>query len=136
MATFQLAGLPSLQIENQTAGGLGLPTVPQYAERPNTGVMLAQGLGAISERLEANKQQQSEADFMKSLGTAYAANDRDAMKQLAAAHPEQIERIQKGMGFIDQDRNQMIGQAAMDLRLAAKRGINRLSLLYRKMYPY
>lgn len=135
MATFQLAGLPSLQIENQTAGGLGLPTVPQYAERPNTGVMLAQGLGAISERLEANKQQHSEADFMKSLGTAYAANDRDAMKQLAAAHPEQIERIQKGMGFIDQDRNQMIGQAAMDLRLAAKRGDQSLIASLQKNVP-
>ena len=122
MATFQLPGLPSQQIENQTAGGLGLPTVPQYAERPNTGVMLAQGLGAISDRLQAGKQQQAEADFMNAFGQAYAANDRDAMKQLAAAHPEQIERIQKGMGFIDQDSNQAIGQAAMDLRLAAKRG--------------
>ncbi|WP_245677547.1 DNA transfer protein [Candidatus Arsenophonus triatominarum] len=45
---------------------------------------------------------------MKSFGAAYAANDRDAMKQLAVAHPEQIERIQKGMGFIDQDRNQVM----------------------------
>ncbi|MFS1564177.1 MAG: phage DNA ejection protein [Candidatus Arsenophonus phytopathogenicus] len=135
MATFQLAGLPNLQIENQTAGGLGLPTVPQYAERPNTGVMLAQGLGAISERLEANKQQQTEADFMKSFGQAYAANDRDGMKQLAAAHPEQIERIQKGMGFIDQDRNQVIGQAAMDLRLAAKRGDQSLMASLQKNAP-
>ncbi|SPP31737.1 hypothetical protein ARAF_0880 [Arsenophonus endosymbiont of Aleurodicus floccissimus] len=99
-----------------------MATVPQYAERPNTGLILAQGLGAISERLEANKQQQTDADFMKSFGAAYAANDRNAMKQLTAAYPEQIERIQKGMGFIDQDNNQMIGNAAMDLRLAAKRG--------------
>lgn len=135
MATFQLPGLPSQQIENQTAGGLGLPTVPQYAERPNTGVMLAQGLGAISERLAANKQQQSEADFMNAFGQAYAANDRDAMKQLAAAHPEQIERIQKGMGFIDQDRNQMIGQAVMDLRLAAKRGDQSLMSSLQKNAP-
>ncbi|MDR5611157.1 MULTISPECIES: phage DNA ejection protein [unclassified Arsenophonus] len=135
MATFQLAGLPSMQVSNQTAGGLGLPAVPQYAERPNTGVMLAQGLGAISERLEAGKQQQAEADFMKSFGQAYAANDRDAMKQLAAAHPEQIERIQKGMGFIDQDRNQAIGQAAMDLRLAAKSGDQSLMASLQKNAP-
>lgn len=104
MATFQLAGLPSIQIKNQTAGGLGLPTVPQYAERPNTGVMLVQGLGAIYDNLQAREKQQAEADFMKLFGAAYTAHDRDAMKQLAAAHPEQIERIQKGMGFIDQGK--------------------------------
>ncbi|WP_063657749.1 phage DNA ejection protein [Candidatus Arsenophonus triatominarum] len=135
MAAFQLAGLPSMQISNQTAGGLGLPAVPQYAERPNTGVMLAQGIGSIYDNLQAREKQQSEADFMKSFGAAYAANDRDAMKQLAVAHPEQIERIQKGMGFIDQDRNQVIGQAAMDLRLAAKSGDQSLMSSLQKNAP-
>lgn len=135
MATFQLPGLPSQQIENQTAGGLGLPAVPQYAERPNTGLMLAQGLGNLIDTFQAADKQKSEADFMKSFGAAYAANDRDAMKQLVAAHPEQIERIQKGMGFIDQDRNQVIGQAAMDLRLAAKSGDQSLMSSLQKNAP-
>ncbi|HGJ5864617.1 MAG TPA: phage DNA ejection protein [Arsenophonus nasoniae] len=135
MATFQLAGLPSMQVSNQTAGGLGLPVAPQYAESPNTGVMLAQGIGSIYDNLQAREKKQSEADFMKSFGQAYAVNDRDAMKQLAAAHPEQIERLQKGMGFIDQDRNQMIGQAAMDLRLAAKSGDQSLMSSLQKNAP-
>ncbi|SPP30994.1 hypothetical protein ARAF_0096 [Arsenophonus endosymbiont of Aleurodicus floccissimus] len=63
-------------------------------------MILAQGLGGIYDRLAAGKQQQVEADFMESFGAAYAANDRHAMKKLAAAHPEHIERIQKGMGFV------------------------------------
>ncbi|QBY44125.1 phage DNA ejection protein [Arsenophonus nasoniae] len=135
MATFQLAGLPSLQVANQTAGGLGLPTVPQYAEKPNTGLMIANGIGGLVDAFQAADKQKSEADFMKSFGQAYAANDRDAMKQLAIAHPEQIERIQKGMGFIDQNRNQVIGQAAMDLRLAAKSGDQSLMSSLQKNAP-
>lgn len=135
MATFQLAGLPSLQVANQTAGGLGLPTVPQYAEKPNTGLMIANGIGGLVDAFQAADKQKSEADFMKSFGEAYAANDRDAMKQLAIAHPEQIEQIQKGMGFIDQDRNQVIGQAAMDLRLAAKSGDQSLMASLQKNAP-
>ena len=120
MATLQLAGLPAL---------------PQYVEKPNTGVMLAQGIGSIYDNLQTREKQQAEADFMKSFGAAYAANDRDAMKQLATAYLHQIERIQKGMGFIDQDRNQVIGPTSVDLRIAAKSGDQSLMVSLQKNAP-
>ncbi|HGJ5876524.1 MAG TPA: hypothetical protein ACHBX0_09230 [Arsenophonus sp.] len=71
---------------------------------------------------QTREKQRAEADVMKTFGGAYAANDRDAMKQLFVDYPRQFETIQKGAGFIDQEINLMIGEAALHLQLAAKSG--------------
>lgn len=118
MATFQLAGMPSLQVANQNAPGVGVAPVPQYVTQPNLGQTLIGGLSNLAGAYTQSKQQQFQRDF----GQAYASGDREALKQLAASNPEQIQAIQQGMGLIDAEKNKQIGNAASDLQLAAITG--------------
>ncbi|WP_312358936.1 phage DNA ejection protein [Mixta calida] len=118
MATFQLAGMPSLQVANQNAPGVGVAPVPQYVTQPNLGQTLIGGLGNLAGAYAQNKQLQFQKDF----GQAYASGDREALKQLAASNPDQIQAIRQGMGFIDEDQAREVGSAAMDLQLAAQGG--------------
>lgn len=122
MATFQLAGLPSMQVANQNA--LGQPSLSSYdfSQRPNVGVQLAQGLGAVGQAIQQNEAAQRISDFQKAFGQAYAAGDRDALRQLAATNPDQIETIRQGMGFVDADRNQAMGDMSARLNIAAAQG--------------
>lgn len=122
MATFQLAGLPSMQVANQNAPGQPSLSSYDFSQRPNLGVQLAQGLGAVGQAIQQNEAAQRISDFQKAFGQAYAAGDRDALRQLAATNPEQIETIRQGMGFVDADRNQAMGDMSARLNIAAAQG--------------
>ncbi|EAN6188772.1 acyltransferase [Salmonella enterica] len=115
MATFQLAGLPSMQVANQNAPGQPSLSSYDFSQRPNVGVQLAQGLGAVGQAMRLS-------DFQKAFGQAYAAGDRDALRQLAATNPDQIETIRQGMGFVDADRNQAMGDMSARLNIAVAQG--------------
>lgn len=122
MATFQLAGLPSMQVANQNAPGQPSLSSYDFSQRPNVGVQLAQGLGAVGQAIQQNEAAQRISDFQKAFGQAYAAGDRDALRQLAATNPEQIETIRQGMGFVDADKNQAMGDMSARLNIAAAQG--------------
>ncbi|EKK1964498.1 TPA: phage DNA ejection protein [Salmonella enterica] len=122
MATFQLAGLPSMQVANQNAPGQPSLSSYDFIQRPNVGVQLAQGLGAVGQAIQQNEAAQRLSDFQKAFGQAYAAGDRDALRQLAATNPDQIETIRQGMGFVDADRNQAMGDMSARLNIAAAQG--------------
>lgn len=122
MATFQLAGLPSMQVANQSAPGQPSLSSYDFSQRPNVGVQLAQGLGAVGQAIQQNEAAQRLSDFQKAFGQAYAAGDRDALRQLAATNPDQIETIRQGMGFVDADRNQAMGDMSVRLNIAAAQG--------------
>lgn len=122
MATFQLAGLPSMQVANQNAPGQPSLSSYDFSQRPNVGVQLAQGIGAVGQEIQQNKAAQKLSDFQKAFGQAYAAGDRDALRQLAATNPDQIETIRQGMGFVDADRNQAMGDMSARLNIAAAQG--------------
>lgn len=122
MATFQLAGLPSMQVANQNAPGQPSLSSYDFSQRPNVGVQLAQGLGAVGQAIQQNEDAQRLSDFQKAFGQAYAAGDRDALRQLAATNPDQIETIRQGMGFVDADRNQAMGDMSARLNIAAVQG--------------
>lgn len=122
MATFQLAGLPSMQVANQNAPGQPSFSSYDFSQRPNVGVQLAQGLGAVGQAIQQNEAAQRLSDFQKAFGQAYAAGDRDALRQLAATNPDQIETIRQGMGFVDADRNQAMGDMSARLNIAAAQG--------------
>lgn len=121
MATFQLAGLPSMQVANQNAPGQPSLSNYDFSQRPNVGVQLAQGLGAVGQAIQQNEAAQRLLTS-KSFGQAYAAGDRDALRQLAATNPDQIETIRQGMGFVDADRNQAMGDMSARLNIAAAQG--------------
>ncbi|HGB5011100.1 TPA: phage DNA ejection protein [Salmonella enterica subsp. diarizonae serovar 61:r:-] len=122
MATFQLAGLPSMQVANQNAPGQPSLSSYDFSQRPNIGVQFAQGLGAVGQAIQQNEASQRLSDFQKAFGQAYAAGDRDALRQLAATNPDQIETIRQGMGFVDADRNQAMGDMSARLNIAAAQG--------------
>lgn len=122
MATFQLAGLPSMQVANQNAPGQPSLSSYDFSQRPNVGVQLAHGLGAVGQAIQQNETAQRLSDFQKAFGQAYAAGDRDALRQLAATNPGQIETIRQGMGFVDADKNQAMGDMSARLNIAAAQG--------------
>ncbi|HHT0548938.1 TPA: phage DNA ejection protein [Klebsiella michiganensis] len=122
MATFQLAGLPSMQVMNQNAPGQPLLSSYDFSQRPNVGVQLAQGLGAVGQAIGQGEAAQRLAEFQQAFGKAYAAGDRDALRQLAATNPDQIETIRQGMGFVDADKNQAMGDMSARLNIAAAQG--------------
>lgn len=106
-------------------GTLSLIRENQDADRSgqnNVGLQALQGIQSVQQQYKQSQQQQKTREFQQAFGQAYAKGDREALKQLAATNPEQIEAIQKGMGFIDADKNQQIGSASMDLQLAAQTG--------------
>ncbi|BDA93747.1 DNA injection protein [Citrobacter freundii] len=122
MATFQLSGLPSMQVANQNAPGQPSLSSYDFSQRPNVGVQLAQGLGAVGQAIGQGEAAKRLSEFQQAFGQAYAAGDRDALRQLAATNPDQIETIRKGMGFVDADRNQAMGDMSARLNIAAAQG--------------
>lgn len=122
MATFQLAGLPSMQVANQNAPGQPSLSSYDFSQRPNVGVQLAQGIGAVGQAIGQGEAAKRLSEFQQAFGQAYAAGDRDALRQLAATNPDQIETIRQGMGFVDADRNQAMGDMSARLNIAAAQG--------------
>ncbi|EEN7628886.1 acyltransferase [Salmonella enterica] len=111
-----------MQVANQSAPGQPSLSSYDFSQRPNVGVQLAQGLGAVGQAIQQNEAAQRLSDFQKAFGQAYAAGDRDALRQLAATNPDQIETIRQGMGFVDADRNQAMGDMSVRLNIAAAQG--------------
>ncbi|EMQ2223328.1 phage DNA ejection protein [Citrobacter freundii] len=122
MATFQLAGLPSMQVANQNAPGQPSLSSYDFSQRPNVGVQLAQGIGRVAQAIGQGEAAKRLSEFQQAFGQAYAAGDRDALRQLAATNPEQIETIRQGMGFVDADKNQAMGDMSARLNIAAAQG--------------
>ncbi|MDM3071437.1 phage DNA ejection protein [Citrobacter sp. Cf224] len=122
MATFQLAGLPSMQVANQNAPGQPSLSSYDFSQRPNVGVQLAQGIGAVGQAIGQGEAAKRLSEFQQAFGQAYAAGDRDALRQLAATNPDKIEIIRQGMGFVDADRNQAMGDMSARLNIAASQG--------------
>lgn len=122
MATFQLAGMPSLQVANQNSPGVGVAPIPQYVTQPNLGQTLVSGLSNLAGTYAQIQNSEKQKQFQQAFGQAYASGDREALKQLAASNPDQIQAIRQGMGFIDEDQTREVGSAAMDLQLAAQGG--------------
>ncbi|WP_325097349.1 phage DNA ejection protein [Citrobacter cronae] len=122
MSTFQLAGLPSMQVANQNAPGQPSLSSYDFSQRPNVGVQLAQGIGSVAQAIGQGEAAKRLSEFQKAFGQAYAAGDRDALRQLAATNPDQIETIRQGMGFVDADRNQAMGDMSARLNIAAAQG--------------
>ncbi|TQI77964.1 DNA/protein translocase of phage injectosome [Serratia fonticola] len=80
------------------------------------------GLSGVAEQYQQQKQQQRQGEFQKAYGTAFQAGDRGAMRSLVTQYPEQFEAVQKGMGFIDDDHRNTIGNLATSAQIAATQG--------------
>lgn len=87
--------------------------------RNNIGLQALQGLGSVAQLYQADAQQKRQQAFQQAYGNAYASGDRNAMRQLAAQYPDQIEAVRNGMKFVDEDQRSTVGNLAAAARLAA-----------------
>ncbi|MBE3480724.1 phage DNA ejection protein [Enterobacter cloacae complex sp. P14RS] len=133
MATWQqgnagglLAGLGSANVNAPQANdaNAALAYIRQNNEdirsgRDNIGLQALQGASSVLDIYNKQAQAQRQQEFQKAYGQAYASGDRNAMRQLAAQYPDQVDAVRNGMKFVDEDQRNTVGNLAAAARLAA-----------------
>ncbi|EFP5596111.1 phage DNA ejection protein [Escherichia coli] len=87
--------------------------------RNNIGLQALQGLGSVAQTYQAAKQQEAEAAFQKEYAAAIQSGDRQQVRDLMTKYPGQLEKIQSGMKWADEDQRNSIGTLAAGARLAS-----------------
>lgn len=87
--------------------------------RNNIGLQALQGIGSVMDIYKQQEQAQRKQQFQQAYGQAYASGDRNAMRQLAAQFPDQVDAVRNGMKFVDEDQRNTVGNLAAGARLAA-----------------
>lgn len=87
--------------------------------RNNIGLQALQGINSVMDIYKQQESEQRKAAFQQAYGNAYASGDRNAMRQLAAQYPDQIDAVRNGMKFVDEDQRSTVGNLAAAARLAA-----------------
>ncbi|HBI8192546.1 TPA: phage DNA ejection protein, partial [Escherichia coli] len=87
--------------------------------RNNIGLQALQGLGSVAQTYQAAKQQEADAAFQKEYAAAIKSGDRQQVRDLMTKYPGQLEKIQSGMKWADEDQRNSIGTLAAGARLAA-----------------
>ncbi|HAV9862728.1 TPA: acyltransferase [Escherichia coli] len=87
--------------------------------RNNIGLQALQGLGSVAQTYQAAKQQEADAAFQKEYAAAIQSGDRQKVRDLMTKYPGQLEKIQSGMKWADEDQRNSIGTLAAGARLAA-----------------
>ncbi|HCT7429082.1 phage DNA ejection protein [Klebsiella aerogenes] len=87
--------------------------------RNNIGLQALQGINSVMDIYKQQENEHRKAAFQQAYGNAYASGDRNAMRQLAAQFPDQIDAVRNGMKFVDEDQRSMVGNLAAAARLAA-----------------
>ncbi|EJY0863541.1 phage DNA ejection protein [Escherichia coli] len=87
--------------------------------RNNIGLQALQGLGSVAQTYQAAKQQEADAAFQKEYAAAIQSGDRQQVRDLMTKYPGQLEKIQSGMKWADEDQRNSIGTLVAGARLAA-----------------
>lgn len=87
--------------------------------RNNIGLQALQGLGSVAQTYQAAKQQEADAAFQKEYAAAIQSGDRQQVRELMTKYPGQLEKIQSGMKWADEDQRNSIGTLAAGARLAS-----------------
>ncbi|BEA96812.1 hypothetical protein VEE11_13640 [Escherichia coli] len=87
--------------------------------RNNIGLQALQGLGSVAQTYQAAKQQEADAAFQKEYAAAIRSGDRQQVRDLMTKYPGQLEKIQSGMKWADEDQRNSIGTLAAGARLAS-----------------
>lgn len=85
----------------------------------NIGLQALQGLGSVAQTYQAAKQQEADAAFQKEYAAAIQSGDRQQVRDLMTKYPGQLEKIQSGMKWADEDQRSSIGTLAAGARLAS-----------------
>ncbi|EEZ4408046.1 TPA: phage DNA ejection protein [Escherichia coli] len=87
--------------------------------RNNIGLQALQGITSTMQGLQQYDQQKQEAAFRKDYASAIQSGDRQQVRDLMTKYPGQLEKIQSGMKWADEDQRNSIGTLAAGARLAA-----------------
>ncbi|HFF1877598.1 TPA: phage DNA ejection protein [Escherichia coli] len=87
--------------------------------RNNIGLQALQGIGSVAQAYQAAKQQEADAAFQKEYAAAIQSGDRQQVRNLMTKYPGQLEKIQSGMKWADEDQRNSIGTLAAGARLAS-----------------
>ncbi|CAI0815842.1 Uncharacterised protein [Serratia quinivorans] len=86
----------------------------------NLGLQLAGAAGSVFNSYKQGEQAQRQKAFQQDYASAFDSGDRGAMRGLVAKYPEQFEAVRNGMGFIDEDQRNTVGNLAASARLASQ----------------
>ncbi|WP_436914917.1 phage DNA ejection protein [Escherichia coli] len=87
--------------------------------RNNIGLQALQGITSTMQGLQQYDQQKQEAAFRKDYASAIQSGDRQQVRDLMTKYPGQLEKIQSGMKWADEDQRNSIGTLAAGARLAS-----------------
>lgn len=86
----------------------------------NLGLQLANATGSIFNSYKQGEQVQRQKAFQQDYANAFESGNQGAMRGLAAKYPEQFEAVRNGMGFINEDQRNTVGNLASTARLASQ----------------
>ncbi|ECM4407772.1 DNA transfer protein [Salmonella enterica subsp. enterica serovar Give] len=87
--------------------------------RNNIGLQALQGIGSVAQIYQAAKQKEADDAFQKEYAAAIQSGDRQQVRDLMTKYPGQLEKIQSGMKWADEDQRNSIGTLAAGARLAS-----------------
>ncbi|HAZ4686079.1 TPA: phage DNA ejection protein [Escherichia coli] len=80
------------------------------------------GLAGVADIYKQQQQQERKAAFQKGYADAYASGDREQMRNLITAFPEEFEEVRKGMGYVDDAQRDDFGNLALKAQVASSLG--------------
>lgn len=110
---------PQASDANTALAYIRLNNEDERSGRNNLGLQALQGIGSVMDIYKQQESAQRQQEFQKAYGQAYASGDRNAMRQLAAQYPDQVDAVRNGMKFVDEDQRNTVGNLAAAARLAA-----------------
>ena len=88
----------------------------------NVGLTALRGLAGVADIYKQQQQQERKAAFQKGYADAYASGDREQMRNLITAFPEEFEEVRKGMGYVDDAQRDDYGNLALKAQVASSLG--------------
>lgn len=88
----------------------------------NVGLTALRGLAGVADIYKQQQQQERKAAFQKGYADAYASGDREQMRNLITAFPEEFEEVRKGMGYVNDAQRNDFGNLALKAQVASSLG--------------
>lgn len=80
------------------------------------------GLAGVADIYKQQQQQERKAAFQKGYADAYASGDREQMRNLITAFPEEFEEVRKGMSYVDDAQRDDYGNLVLKAQVASSLG--------------
>ncbi|EIS5245828.1 phage DNA ejection protein [Escherichia coli] len=107
---------------NTTLGYIRENNALERSGANNVALTGLRGLAGVADIYQQEQQKQRKAAFQKGYADAYASGDREQMRNLITAFPEEFEEVRKGMGYVDDAQRDDFGNLALKAQVASSLG--------------